>query len=635
VSSSYTTLHSYEKNNQIINGTFIIGNDSFLNCNVIPGTRTINSTFVSEDGIDDRVYGCTSPEADNYNPLANVDDGTCIIFGCTDPSGINFKSSANYDDGSCIYRECQDPRATNYNPFALNNDGCIYPLPYFTLQPADYGVPYLTNYVLNTELESTTPVIYSWLKNNIPISNTNFKDFPFTNFIPASAGLYTLVVTNSGGTIKSRDASIYVFYQTPVFTLQPVSSSIKVGSNYTFNPTVTSNTPLTYQWYFNSIAIPSASSNNYTITNYNSGTDTGAYILRADNLGGTTFSSPALIYTDVPPPPPPPPPPPVRCTDVQADNYNQIGDCVYSLPSFTQQPTGNTLITTDDIGTTYDITSQVYSKSPVKYQWKKNGINIGTNSNNYSTFIGYDPKSILGVYKLVATNKGGSVTSNNLVVDGKQGCTNSSATNYDSKAIISTNTCTFPPPTQYKIDISSYFSYSLDVTNTDAEKYPIACCYTYGPNGRDCYFYEYCCKVVTDSKIVYTETQEGAATVTGPSDCFDVGVSSDFNVDVSMNIRVDRRDPICADNWDDAWQPDSNQQEYNYDFSFTLHFTKTENETIVYNSCTGCDASSTQVGSINFNNSTSTIDVYYQGSFDQAAPEGMLNAYLNLSLSPC
>ena len=27
------------------------------------------------------IYGCTNPNASNYNPLANTDDGSCVISG--------------------------------------------------------------------------------------------------------------------------------------------------------------------------------------------------------------------------------------------------------------------------------------------------------------------------------------------------------------------------------------------------------------------------------------------------------------------------------------------------------------------------------------------------------------------------
>ncbi len=51
------------------------------------------------------VYGCMDPGANNYNPSATVDDGSCsyTIYGCMDPGALNYNPSATSDDGSCTY----------------------------------------------------------------------------------------------------------------------------------------------------------------------------------------------------------------------------------------------------------------------------------------------------------------------------------------------------------------------------------------------------------------------------------------------------------------------------------------------------------------------------------------------------
>ena len=77
------------------------------------------------------IYGCTDEDANNYNPDANVDDGSCEydIFGCTDPEANNYEPTANVDDGSCTYDVygCTDSEANNYNPLATVDDGtCTY-----------------------------------------------------------------------------------------------------------------------------------------------------------------------------------------------------------------------------------------------------------------------------------------------------------------------------------------------------------------------------------------------------------------------------------------------------------------------------------------------------------------------------
>ncbi|MHC4619736.1 MAG: SUMF1/EgtB/PvdO family nonheme iron enzyme [Planctomycetota bacterium] len=49
------------------------------------------------------VPGCMDPQADNYAPCANIDNGGCEYWGCTDPEAINYDPRANVDDGSCHY----------------------------------------------------------------------------------------------------------------------------------------------------------------------------------------------------------------------------------------------------------------------------------------------------------------------------------------------------------------------------------------------------------------------------------------------------------------------------------------------------------------------------------------------------
>ncbi|MFN5679319.1 MAG: gliding motility-associated C-terminal domain-containing protein, partial [Flavobacteriia bacterium] len=56
------------------------------------------------------VCGCTDPQATNYNPNANVNDGSCVYpTGCTDSLALNFDPNALIDDGSCEYSRPEAP----------------------------------------------------------------------------------------------------------------------------------------------------------------------------------------------------------------------------------------------------------------------------------------------------------------------------------------------------------------------------------------------------------------------------------------------------------------------------------------------------------------------------------------------
>lgn len=71
------------------------------------------------------IEGCTEPHADNFNPVANTDDGSCSYVayfaasGCTYVGASNFNPAALNDDGSCLFD------LANSCPADLNSSGTI------------------------------------------------------------------------------------------------------------------------------------------------------------------------------------------------------------------------------------------------------------------------------------------------------------------------------------------------------------------------------------------------------------------------------------------------------------------------------------------------------------------------------
>ena len=87
------------------------------------------------------IYGCMNPDAINYDSRANVDDNSCQILGCLDENADNYNPDANVDSEDCIRRGCMDPTAENFDAFANFDDGgCVYELPDYTGDLCDYSV---------------------------------------------------------------------------------------------------------------------------------------------------------------------------------------------------------------------------------------------------------------------------------------------------------------------------------------------------------------------------------------------------------------------------------------------------------------------------------------------------------------
>ena len=55
-------------------------------------------------GTNNPACGCTDPNATNYNPLATIDDGSCMFCGCMDPNASNYNPGAT---SPCIPEICE------------------------------------------------------------------------------------------------------------------------------------------------------------------------------------------------------------------------------------------------------------------------------------------------------------------------------------------------------------------------------------------------------------------------------------------------------------------------------------------------------------------------------------------------
>jgi len=143
------------------------------------------------------------------------------------------------------------------------------------------------------------PLNYQWRLNGVPLLGETNLILVVPDVELAKAGNYSVRITNpeTGFAFNTPSASV----TGPVaITLQPQSQTLRVGSNVTFRVVATGSGPFTYQWRFNSIALPGATSDTLTVTNLHL-SDEGAYTVAVSNSYGQFVSSEAKLIILVKP----------------------------------------------------------------------------------------------------------------------------------------------------------------------------------------------------------------------------------------------------------------------------------------------------------------------------------------------
>ena len=132
---------------------------------------------------------------------------------------------------------------------------------------------------------------YQWQHNSTNITGATNSTYTINNAGTNDVGLYTVTITNSGGTAVS-DAQLLTLVYTPVIDTAPVDQNIFVGVSASFSIQAHGGRPLSYQWLQNSKPIAGATNTTYTI--YNAQTNqSGYYQVQVSNAFSTVVSKAA------------------------------------------------------------------------------------------------------------------------------------------------------------------------------------------------------------------------------------------------------------------------------------------------------------------------------------------------------
>jgi hypothetical protein len=145
----------------------------------------------------------------------------------------------------------------------------------------------------------TTPLSYQWLFGGSVISGATTSSLVLTNVQAAQAGFYSVVVTNSVGSVTSAVAQLTVLVP-PSISIQPTNQAALTGASTSFSVNADGTQPLSYQWLFNAAPLAGATNNTLSLTNVHSN-QAGAYSAVVTNTAGSITSVVAILTILVPP----------------------------------------------------------------------------------------------------------------------------------------------------------------------------------------------------------------------------------------------------------------------------------------------------------------------------------------------
>ena len=166
-------------------------------------------------------------------------------------------------------------------------------VPQMMVQPTNqYLVPGGTAKFTASASGSPT-LMYQWIINGTAMSGGTNASLTITNVQASDTGNYQLVVSNAFGSATSQSALLSVVTNAPVFSSQPPSQIVQVGSNAIFSATVVSGSTPAWQWRSGGVNIAGATKSSLTVVAQL--TNAGTYDVVATNLSGATTSQPAFL----------------------------------------------------------------------------------------------------------------------------------------------------------------------------------------------------------------------------------------------------------------------------------------------------------------------------------------------------
>lgn len=160
---------------------------------------------------------------------------------------------------------------------------------YIVHQPQSTNVIAGSTANFSVQAGGTAPFAYQWFKDGLtPLAGATNATLTITNVQLADEGLYSVVVSNSAGTLASGSASLGVWVP-PVITVQPQPRTNVAGEAAVFSVSAAGTPPFLYQWSKDGANLLGANGAALTIPDVQI-SDTGNYRVAITSPAGSTIS---------------------------------------------------------------------------------------------------------------------------------------------------------------------------------------------------------------------------------------------------------------------------------------------------------------------------------------------------------
>ena len=245
--------------------------------------------------------------------------------------------------------------------------------PVINAQPQSQTVAAGADVTFSVEAGGTGPLSYQWQFNGASIPDATGPTLALPAVQSANAGDYTVVVSNTVGSLTSAVAVLTVNLP-PVINAPPQGQTVAAGADVTFNVEADGTEPLSYQWLFNGASISNATGPAFALPAVQSA-NAGDYIVVVSNAAGSVTSPVAVLTVNIP-------------------------------PVINAQPQSQTVVAGADV--TFNV--EAAGTGPLSYQWQFNGGTI-SDATGPALALPAVQSANAGDYTVVVSNASGSVTS--------------------------------------------------------------------------------------------------------------------------------------------------------------------------------------------------------------------------------